>query len=319
MAPTLQTACESIPSLRNSGDPAGQINLASERLFAFGKWRGLVKPLHLKVYEKGTITLPQDYETLLGARVRGVPQRLHDPWFQFVPTGASLNYSGASMSGGSGLGLSESELVSLDLGDGHITYRELAGATNLRLVSGNADAAKTFSITVRPTEDEGVLAGDVTVSGALGDFGTTLGVGGPASVVSFSKGRTTALVALEANIVGTWVEVARFLPGDTEICLRKYSLPQAAEGDVALAYCKRRFRPVSQMEDPLPIDSLYVLRLAIEAVGYEATGDLKSASDYWALARKALDDSLSEHRAAASRTMPVICRAAAGAGLRAIR
>jgi hypothetical protein len=307
MVLTLQNAVESISSLKSSGDPAGQVNLACERLYSFGKFKNLVKPLYLKVYEEGTITLPQDYETLLGARIKGVPQRLHDPWFQFVPSG-------------NGYSQAEPGIVSLDLGDGHICYRSASGATDLRLVSSGADAAKTFTATVRTTEDMGIAAQVLTVTGALGDFGSTFGLEEwLESVTAFTKEPTSALVSLEAEIDGSWDEVARFAPNDTEICLRKYSLPQGLEDDVVLAYSKRRFRPVSRTTDALPIDSIYVLRLALEALDYEMSGDLKLAPEYWALARKALDDSLSEHRSSAGRTMPVYCRAAAGAGLRAIR
>jgi hypothetical protein len=306
MVLTLQNAVESIASLRGSGDPAGQVNLACERLYSFGKFKGLTKALYLKVYEDGTITLPQDYETLLGARVKGVPQRLHDPWFQFVPSGNGYN-------------LAEPSIVSMDLGDGHVTYRSAAGATGLRLISDVADATKKFTATVRTTEDEGIASGMTVVGGELGDFGTTFGVTTVDSVTAFTKDPTSAPVVLEAQLDGSWVEVARFAPTDTEICLRRYSLPQGLEDDIVLAYCKRRFRPVSRTSDALPIDSIYVLRLALEALDYEMSGDLKLAPEYWALARKALDDSLSEHRSSNSRTVPVICRAAAGAGLRAIR
>lgn len=303
---TLQTAVESIASLKGSGDPAGRVNLACERLYAFGKFKGLTRALYLKIYEDGTLTLPQDYETLLGARIKGIPQRLHDPWFQFVPSGNGYN-------------MAEPGVVAMDLGDGHVCYRSVSGATDLRLVSTVADAAKSFTATIRTTEDEGVAGEGTVITGTLGDFATTLGVDAVEAVTAFTKDPTSALVSLEAELDGTWVEVARFLPGDTEICLRKYSLPQGLEGDVALAYCKRRFRPVSRTTDVLPIDSIYVLRLALEALDFELSNDLKSATEYWALARKALDDSLSEHRASAGRALPVICRASAGSGLRAIR
>jgi hypothetical protein len=306
MVLTLQTAVESISSLKNSGDPAGQVNLACERLYSFGKFKGLTKALYLQVYEDGTITLPQDFETLLGARLNGVPQRLHDSWFQFV-------------SSGNGFSQAEPGIVSLDLGDGHVTYRSASGATDLRLVSSVADAAKTFSATIRSSADEGIAENTTVVTGTLGDHGVTLGVTTVDSVTAFIKEPTAALVSLEAKLDGVWVEVGRFAPGDTEICLRKYSLPQGHEGDVTLAYCKRRFRPVSRTTDALPIDSIYVLRLALEALDFELSNDLKSATEYWGAARKALDDTLSEHRSSGSRTLPVICRAAAGAGLRAIR
>lgn len=306
MSLTLQDAVEKISALKSAGDAADQVNMACERLYSFGKFKNLTRAIYLRAYEQGTITLPQDYETLLGARVRGVPQRLHDPWFQFVPSGNS-NYS------------AEPTTTPIDLGDGHVCYRSVSGATDLRLSSSPGDAAKTFTIEVLTDEDEGVVADRVTVSGALEDFGTSLGLTAVETVTAFTKENTAALVSLEARIDGDWVEVARFLPRDTEICLRKYSLPQAQEDDIVLAYCKRRFRPVSRTTDVLPIDSIYVLRLAVEALAFEMANDLKSAAEYWAFARKALDDALSESRAAAGRTLPVICRAAAGSGLRAIR
>jgi len=320
---TLQTAVESIASLKGSSDPAGQCNMACERLYSFGKYKGLTKPLYLKAYEDGTITLPQDYETLIGARIKGVPQRLHDPWFQFVPSGNGLN-------------LAEPGLVSMDLGDGHVAYRKVTGASDLRIACDPGDRAKTFSAVIRVTPEEGITARFVTIAGELGDFLSTCGLaeadfeqnnpadtlvapGTPDAIISFTKDATAGLISLEACFDGVWAEVARFMPRDTEICLRRYSIPHAHTGDIVLSFCKRRFRPVSQTNDILPIDSVYVLRLALEALGYEMAGDLVKAQAFWDSSKKALDDALHEHRSSVAPTVPIFCRAAAGAGLRAIR
>ena len=86
-----------------------------------------------------------------------------------------------------------------------------------------------------------------------------------------------------------------------------------------VAYCKKRFRPVEDLSDELPVESIYCLRMAIEALLSETEGDLQKSQNFWELARKGLSDALSEHRSSALRTVPIYCRAAAGSKLRAIR
>lgn len=306
---TLSSAQEQLDAYLREADGETQINMACERLLSFGKYKGLTTVLYLRAYEDGSITLPQDYETLLGARLNNIPQRLHDPWYQFVPRGNAVNI------------FADPRVSSVDLGDGHVTYRDISAATDLRVAYNGADAAKKFSITIRTTEDEGVSAGQEVISdGTLSDFGESLGVGDTfQKITSFSKERTTYPVAIEAHIDGSWVEVARFAPRDEEVSLRKYSMPQAEEGDILAAFCKRRFRPALEATDPVQIESIYVLRLALEALSFESEGDLAKASEYWGAAKKALDDSLSEHRGSATRSVPTVCRASAGSKLRALR
>lgn len=304
---TLQAAIEQIPLLKKSQTAAYQVNLACERLVAMGKFNGMLIPVNLQVYDRGTVTLPGDLETMIGATSNGVSQTLHDPWFEFAPRpnhplSPDPNYYAA------------------DLGDSHVTYRSPAGATALRVVledSGDSDAE--VSLSVRRTEDEGIRSDVAATSDLLGNL--TSGFGGAPifDVIKFSKPRTGGWVSLEAELNGSWVEVARFGPRDTDIRYRKYSIPGAEEGSVVVGYCKKRFRPVEELNDELPVESIYCLRMAIEALLSETEGNLDKAQNFWTLARKGLSDALSEHRSSALRTVPIYCRAAAGAKLKAIR
>jgi len=305
---TLEDASSQLSAYLRDLDSDTQINMACERLLSFGKYKGLTTVLYLRVYEDGSLTLPQDYETLLGARLNGIPQRLHDPWYQFVPRGNAVNI------------FADPQVSSIDLGEGFVAFRDVSLATDLRMASAGGDSAKTFTVTVRTSEDEGIATESTTVSGTLGAFGTSLGAGSTFfQITAFSKERTAAAVAIEGLINGSWVEVARFAPRDQDVNLRRYSMPQAVEGDILAAFCKKRFRPALHPSDPVAIESIYVLRLALEALSFESEGDLAKAAEYWGAAKKALDDALSEHRGSATRTVPTICRATGGSKLRALR
>jgi hypothetical protein len=291
--------------LRNESEAPEKINLACERILAFGKFRGLTKLLDLQVYSENRIVLPQDFESVLGLCNAGRSVQPRDPWFRFA--------NGSSF-------CADPNWHSIDLGDGHVTFRPIAGALGLRLAG--TDTAAPVSLQLRLNADQGVRASLVNFTGELGDFVTEFATAPLEEVVSFSKGRTTQPVIMEARFAdapSTWVPVGIFQPRDQDVRLRAYSVPNAQPGDRLLALCKQRYRPAVEPTDPLPIDSIYVLRLALEALSYEDAGDLAKASQYWEFCRKSLDDALSEHRNAAGRTLPIFVRAAAGKGLRAIR
>jgi hypothetical protein len=304
---TLQDAIEQIPLLKKAQDAAFKVNLACERLVAMGKFVGMLVPVKLQAYEDGTITLPGDLETMIGATNNGVTQTIHDPWFEFAPR---TNRPASP----------DPKFYPADLGDAHVTYRSVAGAEALRMVATDAgDVDALITLTIRPTEDQGIRAGLVAVEETLGNLSSEFGGGSINAVTKLSKPRTNGWVSLEAKIDGQWVEAGRFGPRDTDIRFRKYSIPGAEEGDIVVAYCKKRFRLAEDLTDELPVESIYCLRMAIEALLSETEGDLEKSQNFWALARKGLSDALSEHRSSALRTVPIYCRAAAGAKLKAIR
>jgi hypothetical protein len=304
---TLQDAIEQIPLLKKAQDAAFKVNLACERLMAMGKFTGMLVPVKLQVYEQGTITLPGELETMIGATSNGAVQAIHDPWFEFAPR---TNRPIAP----------DPSTYPADLGDSHITYRSVAGADGLRFMLADAgDSGEPVTVTIRTTEDQGIRAGMVVVSDSLGALSSEFGGGEINAIAKLSKPRTAGWISLEARLSGDWVEVGRFGPRDTEIRFRKYSIPNANEGDVVVAYCKKRFIPAEDLTDILPVESIYCLRMAIEALLSETEGNLEKAQTFWALARKGLSDALSEHRSSALRTVPIYCRAAAGSKLRAIR
>lgn len=307
---TLQDALEQLPLLKKAQDAAFRVNLACERLVAMGKFTGLLVPVKLVAHEAGTITLPGDLETLVGATTNGEVQTMHDPWFEFAPR---PNYPVAP----------DPRFYAADLGDRHVTYKSVVGAEVLRFVLWDtADAELIVSITVRSTEDQGIRSEQTVIEGRFDDLSTEFSgpfFGGIDGVVKMTKPRTGGWVSLQARFDGIWTEVGRFGPRDTDIRFRRYSIPSVKEGDIVQALCKKRFRPVEDLSDELPIDSIYCLRMAIEALLSETEGDLEKAQNFWGLARKGLSDALSEHRSSALRTLPVYCRAAAGAKLRAIR
>lgn len=277
------------PYLRD--DPLSKVNLATERILAFGKFKGLTKVIELPIYDDGILTLPQDYETLLGVSLAGRSHRPRDQWFRFASNGA-FNI--------------DPSYYSIDLGDGYTTYRDWEGAEAALLQGSEPFTAEVAG-----------LNGVVRVSDSIviepSAFEDSLPLA--TRITKFKKPRTMGSVYLSVG----GVRVAEYFPEDTDISYRRYSIPNAKEGDVLLALCKRRYKPLAEPSDELPIQSIYSLRLALEALAYEDAGDLDKASNFWGLCRRSLDDALSEHRNASGRTLPIYVRAAAGKGLRAVR
>jgi hypothetical protein len=304
---TLQDAIEQIPLLKRAQDAAFKVNLACERLIAMGKFKGLLYPVKLQVYEDGVVTLPEELEAMVAVTRKGAPQFIRDPWFEFTPRPSSTgNLNGAQHPA--------------DLGDEHVTYRSANGASSLRLVpTDSGDDFHEVTVSIRTTEDQGIKEEVVTVKDTISSLSSSFGGGQIDSIIRFVKPRTAGWVSLEALFGTDWVEVGRFSPRETVINLRKYSIPGAKEGDIVVGYCKKRFRAVEDLTDELDIASIYCLRMAIEALLSETEGDLKKSETFWALAKKGLSDELHEHRSASVRTVPVYCRAAAGANLRAFR
>lgn len=305
---TLQAAIEQIPALKRSQTAAYQVNLACERLVAMGKFKDWLTPLSLQVYEDGSVTLPGEYETMIGATLADTAQPLRDPWYQFAPRPNRVFQP-------------DPGFYPADLGDTFVTYRSPKNSEKLRVIVENPDdAVADFTASFRRSEDQGIRSDSFDVSGNLGDFLETLVEGPIFAVQRFTKPRTLGRVSLEALWAdNTWTEIARFSPRETNIQLRKYSIPAAKSGDVVTGLCKKRFLPVEDITDELPVESIYCLRMALEALLSETEGNPEKAANYWTLARNALSDALSEHRSSAMRTVPIYCRAAAGSKLRAIR
>lgn len=195
----------------------------------------------------------------------------------------------------------------------NISLNPLAGDDNL----------KTFSLWVRRSVDQGVLAAEESFTGTFGTFTNEFASGVLQEVTQFSKVRTLGVITLLAQFPeneGTWVPVGTYYERDMgEIRYRRYCVPGTVEGDTILALCKRRYRPALDPTDPITITSIYSLRLALEALAYEDAGDLDKAVKFWAICKKSLDDQLSEHTNASGRTLPIYVRATGGSGLRAIR
>lgn len=303
---TLSEASSELESLLPAGKEAEHLNLVCEKLLARGKYRGFTARARFVVREDRQITLPMDFETMIGATLEDEPQILRDPWYEFVPRGSTPYHKGDF-------------LLSRDLGDGFVTFRDPASPTALRLSAASEEEVE-FTIAGRRTGDEGADSETFSLTSDFTGPAVATISGVVHEVTSFKKARTAGRVFLEAQQEdSSWLRVGCFEPRDEKISLRRYALPTAREGDVVVALCKRRFRKAVGDSDPLAVDSIYALRTALEALSLESGGDVDAAAKYWSVAVKHLDDALSEHRGSLGRTLPVVARGTGGTRLRAIR
>lgn len=140
-------------------------------------------------------------------------------------------------------------------------------------------------------------------------------------ITSLSKPRTTGRIFVTGATSGSLLAVLE--PRDTVYSIRRYAVPGSDNSDtgeqIVVAFCKRAFRRASEDSDPLAVDSVYAIRMALSALQYEDEGDAKESLTFWAMARKHLDDALSEYRGSSARVLPIHNRASGGHRLRSIR
>jgi hypothetical protein len=235
-----------------------KINLACERFFSSGTWRGTLERAVITAYDN-QVTLPRGLQTILGAkRDNSCRSLVHPIWFEFIGGSCSLE-------GTSGLN---------DLGEGFCTFRDIPVASKLVIRANEG------------SESEGVLVlGVTTATGKtqieinLSDDATTINDPLVTSIFRINKPVTTNSVEVRYLDSGDEeVLIASLKPSETDANYRRYRVSSTT--DTVEAICKRAYVPALSDVEPIVPNNLGALKLMLMSIDFENKVDMDHAKEY---------------------------------------
>jgi hypothetical protein len=261
------------------------VNLAQERLISKGQWSFLYAQLTINQFE-GTLTLPSEYEALLGIAQNRTPAPIFDQWYEFLELGPGPQDNDNTSRWTPG---------AIDRGETPVILQPSDEAWRVSVFSPTDELVDDERPTVRVLgyDENGKwvrsLVDDVWHDGILlelrGDeededdrYHT--------STVKFSK-----VTGFQKPATNDYVELYfqdefddRYLAGryrhdELTASFRSYSIPSIGTDETRLvhAWVRRRFRKVTRDEDEMMVGSLPALRFAIKAIAAEDKDDIVTA------------------------------------------
>jgi hypothetical protein len=256
----LWNQCSSLPyDESNTSEVANvnlKINLACERFFSSGSWRGTLQRTVITAYDN-QVTLPRELQTILAVKSDfSYHMRVHPIWYEFI-TGSCL------ISGASGLN---------DLGEGFCTFRDIP--TDLPIVVRAAeDVGSTAQLTIILQNVDGTAQIDVPLNVAATQIDSPL----TGKIIGFSKPVTAGRV--EVYYVENVVEVkmAILKPSETDANYRRYRVGSGVASVDAI--CKRAFIPAIVDIEPIVPNNIGALGEMILAIQYRDKNDRERYKD----------------------------------------
>lgn len=260
-----------------------RINRAEDRLLLHGKFRGTLHEIVLTAYD-GVLTLPRRYGALLGAKIADRPHDLAGQWFLFMSCVADA--TGWSTD------------IGRRMGDNFPTFRSIAGSEiNIYLAAeDDADDDKTMLVFD--------AAGNRT--DLIADQSETAVAGFPVRIV---KPISTGAMLLYARPTDEhpFVVVGRYDAGETTPSYTRYLFSGCGEGETSiLCLCKIRHVDAVADEDPLIVENISALALAMDALQYETEADPQKAEYYMGKAVQILNQELAQGRGSREINTPRI-------------
>lgn len=312
-----QTLLERYKGANNSF--AERINLVTERLFKAGNWRStkdtVLFAIHLDEFERAFITLPWQYDTVLGgvylrgnedqqtmARC-GLPISVRDEWYSYLQTGPGLQERGW-FNWGNGF---------IPEVDRFTTFRDWHEPKFLRLKFATAEAnGLVFNI-------RGNLDGQPVYTGAGAAMieGENLTTAGATTLTTTSQFDEIPYALFKPVTYGpvrmyTWdgateTLVAIYAPGETVPQWRRYRVPACsdwteADPGFALAVCKREWQPIANGNDPVIPGNIGAIRYGLQALLQEDAVDFERAEDLWQKGFKLLANEVEDDTGAGTGT-----------------
>lgn len=273
------------------------LNQLLMRFVDSGEWHRSNFSVELPIYD-GYFTLPRRAAALVGVRFSnfGVPRTIYPQAHEFSEVGPGEQDPS--------LGLS-----SVYEGPDVCTQRTLAEGTSslLSLSSTNAEDLSTEEspLIVRIF---GVGADGRRLFDSAGNEGLAVALSGTTIVTTsvavalldrITLPVTKGFVILKdaANTV-----LSTYEPGETAPSYRRYKIGAATADQTAIAFCTRRFVPVTADTDPVFPSNVGAIKLGLTALRLEDTGDLSSALDHFAAAYALLNNESRKQRGAAKPT-----------------
>lgn len=252
------------------------INQTLEYLFSQGDYRGNSATFNLPVATNGKITLPYYLETIKGARINGGLVR------PVMSQGIEFLHNGPGDLENAGLGLIVSD------GEGPTQTEFPAGETGtVTFTSTQEESDSTKSIRVYGLDEDGE-----EVRTATGSPGIPIAIG-VESEIEFSaitgivKPITNGRITLMLNL-GDPLVLSKYEPSLKNPIYHRYKVDPVDEDhetsyEFVMAWCSRRFIPVTKEEDFVCPGTIRGWKLALSAQAMEDDAD-KNLERYLAMA-----------------------------------
>jgi hypothetical protein len=299
--PTSSVPVPDPPDLENFDAQAelrNNINRVLERFYAEGKWTGLVQQATITAYEDANdnkfITLPRHLETCLrGGKAGYKTTAVQSEWYQYLPQGRGIRKADQAYSG-----------PLQDIGEGFVTFRDLATPSQLTLSSNETECAGSY-IWIRGKDANGdkiysTVDGD-RVEGIrldLGD-GTQTTSQTFKEVYGVEKTPTTGVISLSAGAT----TLAKYEAGERAINYRRYIVDR--NWDAVQGIFKRKHCWAISDNDPLYPDSLEAIKLGLMAINAEEKADVERGQYYMDRAILLLNAELKEYNAGQEGVMQI--------------
>ncbi len=294
--PEIASVCGSAGMQVSNPLVIARINSAVQELMNEGEYPGVVDRYHI-VSLSGEITLPAHLDRLMQVNIRGVPQAIASPWWQFVAYGPGTREDQTGL----GQWWFDDTMIS-DRGEFPTRFDIPAtdGPWRLRVYADVAEQASSCTIQglnpdgeiVRTQVDGEWINGEQVL---LSD-----GTGGGmhetteyfASITVFTKIATNGYIRLTAWNGTTEVPLSNYQPDETDPSYHRYfsqflsnlNAPDDSPLRVVRGRCRKRFKAVSENTDPLIITNLPALSEMVIAQWKRLSDNLESYAAHKATA-----------------------------------
>lgn len=271
------------------------INNAVQELMMEGDWPNVVDRYHV-LCESGEITLPSHLDRLMQANIRGVPQTIASPWWQFVAYGPGTEEDRCGC--GQWWGEFDGGWMISDRGEFPTRVsipEDGADGPWTLLVTPQVQEAADACVTIQGLDGDGlVIRTDVSDGSGAPEWinGIRVPIDGTAGVpvsdaqvfseiTAFTKETTNGYIKLEATNGTDTIELSNYLFSDTTPSFHRYfsqwldSLSSGADDCLRFvrARCRKRFVPASLDTDVLIITNLNALKEMVIAQWKRAADD----------------------------------------------
>lgn len=265
-----------------------RVNEAQERLLNKGLYAGTYGRYSVCVYG-GCITLPREFESIVGYNFGQVPGQVYNEWYEFMANGPGIAPAG-----------DWKHLIDR----GYVpTFRPLDDQRYIKIYTDlNESSSATlllrgsdnFNNRIQTQENGQYIDGErlvlqnapVTSTSAFRE------------IDSISKTPTKGWVRIYAVDPDTGKEgcIAILAPDETLPMYRRYAIPgyENTDGTICTVLAKRKFIPIISDDDDLIVSNLGALKMMLIAIEKEENNNLEDAMKYELKAVDLLKEELNE-------------------------
>lgn len=256
----------------------GLINEALEKVIWSGRWNGTQDTLHITL-SNNALTLPRNWETVLGIRVGGYVRDLAGPWFGYIqgcsdPANWSMNIQ--------------------DQGDNFCTFAQPSAPAQLRVTS----TGSTASCEIHGFDEDNKEIWTTTQRGItcnIGDLATGAEFSRISEVILPITTQKKKLWAIYGGDDPGKELMGEYEPGETVAQYRQYLVPEAVDNDNLpgiVARCQRRHIDLVADNDICPISNIGAIKRAIASIHWDNEGDEKRSEKHFDNCIQMLNDEL---------------------------